>query len=303
MNDPIAPTVAELWQRWQAWLENHARDLAEELRDPAAGDAIAAAEEGLGLTFPEEFKASLAVHDGAELVCEVQGVRLGPDWDEQVAEQLRVGLHRDKWDSGPADWLIRAWKALPPAGRERLSDAVHRALLHAEPEVRLGALSTLDMCSKMGQPDKLLKVASEHLELFRGLRKRNDPPDRDRGRTLVRLTAALVEGDQGRAFRRVMAYDPVYGAGVLAAQARRDPEWLLDHLRELLDPALDPRGHRLDVLVFNFRVSAGRLRRLLEELSDRDRWPAERCAKALREHVRDEELLREILALLEFPEP
>ncbi len=469
MNDIGAPTVANLWQRWQAWLACHAPDLAEELREPAAADDVAAAEEGLGLTFPEDFKASLAVHDGAgeisgvagnwdlmelelvikecramremvadgtfgsaaadphpaikddwwnpqwlpivssgsghflcldldpgdqgrpgqvvlflhddarrfvlagsfrewlqrivegleaglytwseddeefadgaeaflpscaegrdlyrktvvpkaedtraaespaprspvpaELVCEVRGVRLGPDWDEQVAEQLRVGLHRDKWDSGPADWLIRAWDALPPAGRERLSDAVHRALLHAEPAVRLGALSTLDMCSKMGQPDKLLKAASEHFELFRGLRKRNDPPDRDRGRTLVRLTAALVEGDEGRAFRRAMAFDPVYGAGVLAAQARRDPEWLLDHLWELLDPALDPHGHRLDVLVFNFRSSAGRLRRLLDELSDRDRWPAERCAKVLRKHVRDEDLLRQMLALLEPPDP
>ncbi len=235
----------------------------------------------------------------ADLVCEVEGVRLGPDWDEQVASQLRFGLHRDKWDSGPGDWLIRAWKALPPAGRERLSDAVHGALLHAEPEVRLGALGTLDMCSKMGQPDKLLKIVTEHFELFRGLRGQNDPPDRDRGRTLVRLTGALVKRDRGRAFRRSMAYDPVYGTDVLAAQARSDPEWLLDHLRELLDPALDPRGHRLDVLVFNFRTSASRLRRLLEELSDRDRWPAELCANVLREHVRDQDLLRELLAVLD----
>ncbi len=277
MNEMRPPSGAERWQRWQAWPGPQGED--------------------------EEDGGTAGSPPAAEVVFEVEGVRLGPDWDRQVMDQLRVGLHRDKWDSGPADWLIRAWEALPAAGRERLSDAVHEALLHSEPKVRLRALGAIDMCSRMGQPDKLLKVASEHFELFRGLRQHNEPPDRDRGRTLVRLTAALVEGDQGRAFRRAMACDPVYGADVLAAQARSDPEWVLDHLRELLDPALDPRGHRLDILVFNFRTSAGRLRRLVEELSGRERWPAELCAKVLRQHVRDEGRLRELLALLDSLDP
>lgn len=64
--DPL-PTVADSWARIDAWLSEHAPLSRARLRPPASPEAIADAEERLGLTFHPELVASLRCHDGVEL--------------------------------------------------------------------------------------------------------------------------------------------------------------------------------------------------------------------------------------------
>ncbi|WP_103515530.1 SMI1/KNR4 family protein [Streptomyces sp. SM10] len=64
--DPL-PTVADSWARIDAWLSEHAPLSRARLRPPAPPEAIADAEERLGLTFHPELVASLRCHDGVEL--------------------------------------------------------------------------------------------------------------------------------------------------------------------------------------------------------------------------------------------
>jgi cell wall assembly regulator SMI1 len=52
------------WKRIDTWLAAHAPPLAEDLRPPASAAQIAQAERAIGVTFPEELRASLEIHDG-----------------------------------------------------------------------------------------------------------------------------------------------------------------------------------------------------------------------------------------------
>jgi molybdopterin molybdotransferase len=54
------------WQGIEAWLSANVPPLAQGLRPPATAQAIAQAETALGVGFPSEFIASLAVHDGQD---------------------------------------------------------------------------------------------------------------------------------------------------------------------------------------------------------------------------------------------
>jgi cell wall assembly regulator SMI1 len=57
--------MEELWTRLEAWaLNNAGKSLG--LRPGATEEAIAAAEQAMGLTFPPDYRASLLAHDGQE---------------------------------------------------------------------------------------------------------------------------------------------------------------------------------------------------------------------------------------------
>jgi cell wall assembly regulator SMI1 len=58
--------IRAYWQRIEAWLSANVLPLAQALRPPAAAEAIAQAETALGVSFPPEFIASLAIHDGQD---------------------------------------------------------------------------------------------------------------------------------------------------------------------------------------------------------------------------------------------
>lgn len=68
-----ARDVREQWLRLDAWLASHIAGLGTRLRPPADAVLIAATETDLGIVFPEELAASLAVHDGQEPPDEVLG--------------------------------------------------------------------------------------------------------------------------------------------------------------------------------------------------------------------------------------
>ena len=59
MND-----IEQLWSRLEAWAGANAADILSDLNPGATDDEIAALESELGITLPNAFKASLAVHNG-----------------------------------------------------------------------------------------------------------------------------------------------------------------------------------------------------------------------------------------------
>jgi cell wall assembly regulator SMI1 len=56
--------VRRLWERLERWFDANLPGKSLSLRDGASEDAIAAAEARLGVRFPDDYRASLRVHDG-----------------------------------------------------------------------------------------------------------------------------------------------------------------------------------------------------------------------------------------------
>ena len=56
--------MRNLWDRLESYLEKHAPRALDSLNPPASERAIRAAERELGIKFPEDFIASLRIHDG-----------------------------------------------------------------------------------------------------------------------------------------------------------------------------------------------------------------------------------------------
>lgn len=63
-------SVAESWQRIEAWLGEHAKALAKSLSKGAPAGQLQELETQLGVTLPGEFKQSLAIHDGQKEDCD-----------------------------------------------------------------------------------------------------------------------------------------------------------------------------------------------------------------------------------------
>ncbi len=57
-------TIQASWKRIEQWLEANAEELFDELQPPAPPARIAKVEQTLGVTFPDDFRESLAIHDG-----------------------------------------------------------------------------------------------------------------------------------------------------------------------------------------------------------------------------------------------
>lgn len=107
----VAPTasVAESWASIERWFAAQHPGVALNLRPPATAAQIAAAEKALRVRFPEEFRASLAVHDGQE---DWPGVRLWPFAQRlgSLASLTRCwkddrGLYDDVEMRSRMDWL------------------------------------------------------------------------------------------------------------------------------------------------------------------------------------------------------
>lgn len=60
----MTPSVEESWARFEAWLADHAPVTHATLRAPADSAHIAAAEERIGIAFPNDLVTLLSLHDG-----------------------------------------------------------------------------------------------------------------------------------------------------------------------------------------------------------------------------------------------
>lgn len=213
---------------------------------------------------------------------------------EVVFKQLANGLHRDKFDSRPADWLGRATKEVGPTAKAWLADALAQALACNDETVRAEAVRWLDGSGDLVAPQARRALVTDHFELFRGLRRPEDQDDYDAGLEMVRLACAALDTPDARAFARMWARDRDYGTPAVGAMARQDTGWLVDHAETLFGDALDPQGRRLGILVFRLRRDRARLTALAAKLRASDGTSA-RLEAALREHITDEQLLAELL--------
>lgn len=62
----IADRIADAWRRIEAWAAREWPDKELKLRPPASAAAIEKAEAAIGVRLPDEFRASLAIHDGQD---------------------------------------------------------------------------------------------------------------------------------------------------------------------------------------------------------------------------------------------
>ena len=209
-----------------------------------------------------------------------------PTTKQLITDQLERGLHRGRGDSAASDWVVRAWQALPAKEAGWVADAVHDALTHPDPTVRAEAVRALQIAPRMADPDSLLNLAQNQMHLFRGLRRDEDSPNKDRGSDFVQLVASVAEGAKGRAFRRQMARDRQYGLHVLAALTQDEPEWVVAQSAVLLNPTIDPDGTRLNVVLFNLRHDPDRLQQLVTQLHREGVVGRERLLSAVRAKLR-----------------
>jgi cell wall assembly regulator SMI1 len=56
--------MKNVWQRLDLWLFHHAPDIGKTLNESATEEEITRLETGIGLTLPDDLRASLAVHNG-----------------------------------------------------------------------------------------------------------------------------------------------------------------------------------------------------------------------------------------------
>ena len=56
--------MQKIWSRLESWFAEHHPDLSLDLRPGATANELEAAEQALGVKLPEDFRASVRVHDG-----------------------------------------------------------------------------------------------------------------------------------------------------------------------------------------------------------------------------------------------
>ncbi len=135
--DNTADTVQSLWQQIEAWLGRNAPYAWQMLRSGASEREIQQAEAAMGLTLPEDFKASCRLHNGGymiDLVTEMNMLPLTDIVDEwQMFKELEdegtwsdvvlpyyftEHVIRTGWQTGPIQpvWWHQYWT---PIGRDR----------------------------------------------------------------------------------------------------------------------------------------------------------------------------------------
>ena len=108
-------TVAQRWATIESWLRDHHPHALAGFNPPASADAIDAAEDELGVTLPDDYKAFLLLHDGQDEfapwvglgallpIAEVVRARDGifgedaPVPDEQVGKGVRAVDYSQGW--------------------------------------------------------------------------------------------------------------------------------------------------------------------------------------------------------------
>jgi len=195
-----------------------------------------------------------------------EGVIFDDKLEDAIKDQLEWGTHRNREDSGPGDWVLRAWYAVSHEGKQKLSRIIHRMLLNDSLKVRLNALSVLDVCSPMVIPEILVDIAIYHFELFEGAHYPGISQDRDRGQDLLHLAAAHGKDKLADAFRRKAAMDKEYGSSVLISLVESDSTWTLKNLKKIINPEIDPEGTRLHILVKGLKPNSQKLQQAIKEL-------------------------------------
>src|SRR4051812_47853514 len=99
--------MKRVWDRIHAWLDANAPAGYGGLRPGASAEAIAAAEVAMGLTLPDDVKASYRIHDGQD---GGPGLIGGEGWFLLPLEQIVRGWRNwSRDESNVARWVPLAW--------------------------------------------------------------------------------------------------------------------------------------------------------------------------------------------------
>src|SRR5262245_3817646 len=114
-----------IWSRIEAWLRSNAPAVFDSLRPGASDEAIAETEQALGVTFPNDVRASYRIHDGADVNAFIEGWELlsleGIRGQWQIWKDLLDGGAFMKYRSSSdgrtvTDWWGSAWVPLTHNG-------------------------------------------------------------------------------------------------------------------------------------------------------------------------------------------
>ena len=96
--------MREIWARIEGWLRQHAPDALGVLYPPAPPETIRAFETAVGAALPDDYRESLAIHDG-----------------EQGSPVLF-----SPWALTATEWAVRSWRTMRSVERELARDLPRR---------------------------------------------------------------------------------------------------------------------------------------------------------------------------------
>ncbi len=113
-------TVAESWSRLDAWLQAMPNAVPEGFKDPACDDEIQILEGALGVKLPDDFIASLKIHNGqagrctgcfdGDYLLSVRGIlKEWTSWRDLVVEGSFEGITSDPDGGVKDDWFNLRW--------------------------------------------------------------------------------------------------------------------------------------------------------------------------------------------------
>ncbi|MFJ9774395.1 SMI1/KNR4 family protein [Kitasatospora sp. NPDC101157] len=103
---PVFAPVSESWSVIDAWLAEFAPVSLADLRPPATPEAIARAEEQLGLALPADLRESLLCHDGDDSYLTV--LPCGPLYSTDRIVEIR-DMRMSIWDADDPDQQESPW--------------------------------------------------------------------------------------------------------------------------------------------------------------------------------------------------
>jgi cell wall assembly regulator SMI1 len=117
-------SIDEIWARVESWLGAHHPTLLERLDGPASAAEVAALEAELGVTLPDDYRASLRVHAGGRPRATHDGRGVYADTPFAALRLLPppVLLARRRW--------LEAYETFPYSEHARHSGALQRAYHH-----------------------------------------------------------------------------------------------------------------------------------------------------------------------------
>jgi hypothetical protein len=175
----------------------------------------------------------------------VNGVRVGPSTDLPLLLRRQIvdgNVLAGKYDDSPEPgiWsLFAAAKGTPLEAR--LVEAVRSLLIDSDARVRLGAVGLAQAYAEKFQAQDLLRVLSDHPNLFEGVTGKTGEPDLAWG--LLRAIAGSSNWSPEVTERlRSAALEFPNGSSVLAGLVSHNPDWAIEHAQELIGDQ-PPRAH------------------------------------------------------------
>lgn len=151
------------------------------------------------------------------------------DLAAEVISELKFGSRTDRHSGLPNyDWVLRAYEVASDRNKEIISQAVIKALVDSDTQLRMEALALLGAKPKILHSADYLQLLQNNFDLFNNQRHPFDSKDRNRGSDFVVLVANHTEGkDKKDALEliRKLVKDPVYMMSCISELFFRDRAW------------------------------------------------------------------------------